>query len=424
MLSPLCEANVAEDLTVERKISNGKAELAATRFKIAVCIILVEGVFTLLYQIRYFHNVSAKGVSQWGSECGPRGVQFEPIPFLFALSWYCRIVLIPMMAPQCDIKLTRIALIFNAVNIASSAVQDWVQSTSRLGWHLSLLDKCPIQCMPFELLVVIAQIGAMCCKDAPSMQRYMWLSIRCWLYMHVLGGLTNALVQWWGCEQSLDVTLFTAVLLACIAVRPRQQRHFNACFMQFLMKRTEERVAAGVAGLVGDCLEQDVFVQATRRFRGMPLAEITFEEIRNSTPDPALYPKSNLTPLQACDAFVSHSWHDAPAAKWAALQRWRRRFVAEYGREPIVWFDKYCIDQNNIDSDLCCLPIFLSGCKSLVVFCGPNYLSRLWCIMEIFTFVHMGRGVDVIEFELVLEEGQESQDAACIEQAFANFNAE
>eukprot|EP00931_Biecheleriopsis_adriatica_P086357 TRINITY_DN6104_c0_g1_i1.p1 TRINITY_DN6104_c0_g1~~TRINITY_DN6104_c0_g1_i1.p1 ORF type:complete len:482 (-),score=78.05 TRINITY_DN6104_c0_g1_i1:223-1668(-) len=416
------EAKVAEDLTVEGRIRSGKAVLAATRFKIAVCIFLVECILTLTYQIGYYYIVTATGGSL--SDCGPPGVQFRLTPFLFSFSGYVRILLISMMAPPGDIKLTRIALMLNVVNVSCFYVLTWVRLTSNLGWHLSLLGECAIQCTLFGLLLVMGQIWAMCCKEAPTMQRYMWQSIRSWLCMEALGCSAHALLQWGECKHSVDVTTLVAALLGCIVALPGQERRLNSCFMQLFAKRSEAHAAAGVAGLVGDCSEQDVLAQATRRFRGVFLAEIAFEEIKNNTPDPALYAKSKATPLHACDAFVSHSWHDAPAAKWAALQRWRHKFLAEYGREPVVWFDKYCIDQNSIDCDLRCLPIFLSGCSRLVVFCGQSYLSRLWCIMEIFTFVHMSRGVDKIEFELLLEEGRESQDAADIEQAFANFNAE
>ena len=46
-----------------------------------------------------------------------------------------------------------------------------------------------------------------------------------------------------------------------------------------------------------------------------------------------------------------------------------------------------CIDQNNIAASLPCLPIFLSGCKELLVVAGATYTSRLWCVMELFTFL-------------------------------------
>ena len=48
--------------------------------------------------------------------------------------------------------------------------------------------------------------------------------------------------------------------------------------------------------------------------------------------------------------------------------------------------DKACIDQNNIEQSLACLPVFLAGCQTLLVVAGPTYCSRLWCVMELFTF--------------------------------------
>ena len=37
-----------------------------------------------------------------------------------------------------------------------------------------------------------------------------------------------------------------------------------------------------------------------------------------------------------------------------------------------------CIDQLNIDASLACLPIFLSGCKKLLMLVGSTYVTRLW----------------------------------------------
>ena len=48
--------------------------------------------------------------------------------------------------------------------------------------------------------------------------------------------------------------------------------------------------------------------------------------------------------------------------------------------------DKACIDQNNIQQSLACLPVFLAGCQTLLVVAGTSYCSRLWCVMELFTF--------------------------------------
>ena len=49
-----------------------------------------------------------------------------------------------------------------------------------------------------------------------------------------------------------------------------------------------------------------------------------------------------------------------------------------------------CIDQERIEESLAVLPVFLSGCKELLVVAGPSYTQRLWCVMEIYTFLRMG----------------------------------
>ena len=51
---------------------------------------------------------------------------------------------------------------------------------------------------------------------------------------------------------------------------------------------------------------------------------------------------------------------------------------------------KACIDQENIDANLASLPIFLAGCKQLVVLAGTTYPSRLWCVMELYVYLRMG----------------------------------
>ncbi|EOD08353.1 hypothetical protein EMIHUDRAFT_358867, partial [Emiliania huxleyi CCMP1516] len=67
------------------------------------------------------------------------------------------------------------------------------------------------------------------------------------------------------------------------------------------------------------------------------------------------------------------------------------------GHEPTLWLDKACIDQTNIDQALTCLPIFLAGCQRLLVVAGPTFCRRLWCLLEIFTFLRMGGSVERIE---------------------------
>ena len=86
--------------------------------------------------------------------------------------------------------------------------------------------------------------------------------------------------------------------------------------------------------------------------------------------------------------------------------------------------DKACIDQTNIDQSLACLPVFLSGCQILLIVAGPTYCSRLWCVMEIFTFMRMGGAMERIELRLIANPGQ-NQAAAKMELAaqLATFDA-
>jgi hypothetical protein len=124
--------------------------------------------------------------------------------------------------------------------------------------------------------------------------------------------------------------------------------------------------------------------------------------------------------LGDCDAFISHSWSDDAAAKWAVLQQWRENFIAQHGREPKVWIDKCCIDQTDIAADLRCLPIFLNGCKKMVALCGPTYFGRLWCVMELFTYYHTGLSHDRLTVMPVLREDQ--HDGVAMHAAVESFD--
>ena len=77
--------------------------------------------------------------------------------------------------------------------------------------------------------------------------------------------------------------------------------------------------------------------------------------------------------LGTVDAFISHSWQDDGNAKHAQLQVWAQKLrAANGGQEPLVWLDKACIDQDNVDANLASLPVFLAGCRSLVVLAGQT----------------------------------------------------
>ncbi|KAG8463141.1 hypothetical protein KFE25_011138 [Diacronema lutheri] len=91
------------------------------------------------------------------------------------------------------------------------------------------------------------------------------------------------------------------------------------------------------------------------------------------------------------DAFISHSWRSDGAAKWALLQSYREAFKrGSGGREPTIWLDKACLSPDDLDTQLALLPVFVASCKSFVVLLMPSYLERLWCVVELFVWMHVG----------------------------------
>jgi len=185
--------------------------------------------------------------------------------------------------------------------------------------------------------------------------------------------------------------------------------------------------AAGIASLMCGSSTKQVLTLAKMRFRCTDPTQLSFEDLLVSptriTPSSNALERTWHTQLGECDAFVSHSWHDDSEAKWRAIQQWRQGFVAKHGREPWIWFDKFCIDQSDIETDLRGLPVFLSGCKELLVLCGPSYLSRLWCVVELFTFAHIGGRSSRITAIPLLRQGCELEDAAAIDQVYEEFDA-
>ena len=161
--------------------------------------------------------------------------------------------------------------------------------------------------------------------------------------------------------------------------------------------------AAAIAAMMGGNSSSFVQSEGRKKFKCVTLDKVSEAEMAASTPDPALADRAEPAHLGDVDAFISHSWSDPVRSKWVALQAWRNEFKAKHQREPRVWIDKFCIDQKDIDANLMCLPVFLSGCKTILLMVGTTYLSRLWCILEIFVFFEMGADVDRVELKLISE---------------------
>src|SRR5690606_10840443 len=73
--------------------------------------------------------------------------------------------------------------------------------------------------------------------------------------------------------------------------------------------------------------------------------------------------------------------------KLDALIKYSRKFERENGRLPRLWIDMFCIDQNpeEVEINVKCLPVFLMAAEKVLVINSPKFLSRMWCLTEIYT---------------------------------------
>ena len=173
--------------------------------------------------------------------------------------------------------------------------------------------------------------------------------------------------------------------------------------------------AASIAALIGGKSAKTALKLGQKLFRALPLDQLTEEDLTDNR-DTGLFARTVTLHLGECDAFFSHSWRDDGTAKYAALTNWAETRRATLAVRPSIWLDKACIDQTSIDENLAALPVFLAGCKKLLITAGETYPTRLWCVMECFTFLFV-TGKDLEENLIVYRLGSGIQDI------LSNFDA-
>jgi len=189
---------------------------------------------------------------------------------------------------------------------------------------------------------------------------------------------TPAAVAETSANEALAWFVLGGALLGTAVLTTARVRRGVHSFLGSLGMEGEARNAAAVAALLGGATVADAVAQGKDNLRALPLDALTRDDLVGSA-DTGLNKKVVRAKFGDVDAFLSHSWHDSGSAKWAALQAWAEAFERAHGRRPTIWLDKACIDQQNIQASLAGLPVYLSGCDSMLVLIGKTYLSRLWC---------------------------------------------
>ena len=207
--------------------------------------------------------------------------------------------------------------------------------------------------------------------------------------------------------------LLGANLLAAALVFTRANRGRVVAWLGTLGKTDDaDNKAAALAALVGSLSAAKAFELGKKNFKKLDLDKLTEEDIAGRKagtdagdwktspgwPTRELYEKTTHATFGEVDAFISHSWSDDGKDKFDALKAWEKEELASRatGKDKkgvTIWLDKACLDQRDIQASLAGLPVFISGCKHLLVLAGDTYAKRLWCVIELFVFVQLGRNV-------------------------------
>ena len=165
--------------------------------------------------------------------------------------------------------------------------------------------------------------------------------------------------------------------------------------------------AATIAATLRGKDVNSVLNSALIAFRGILATSLELSDFTSNAAAHELHSKTRLAMIGEVDFFLSHSWSDSPALKWEALQAEIVRFETANARTPVLWFDRACLNQQSIQESLVHLPVHLAGSNHMLALVGPSYVTRLWCLMEIFVFVQM-RPQDVLKIVPVVDHTSES----------------
>jgi hypothetical protein len=218
-------------------------------------------------------------------------------------------------------------------------------------------------------------------------------------------------------------SLFVSFCLSAAPVRRRIHATLSTRASSRSTAGEEVQKASVLASMIGNRSAGVAYKLGLKNFVGLPMSALTLGDFKTNQ-DTGLYQKTLHCDMGGVDAFISHSWRDEAELKWEKLEAWK----AELGKpDPLVWLDKACINQQKIDESLASLPVFLAGCENLVVLAGKTYTQRLWCVMELFTFVEMGGEEEHIQL-FVLGTGDEKHKsrlstASVSTNLFENFSA-
>lgn len=338
----------------------------------------------------------------------------------YVVCFQLRLVFLSLAPLVDDIAFTRIAVWCDMFVVLS-------QSVAQISNMHSGQDEATITHLLFSvrnLLFCVCGGWALRATSPLDAQRAIWTGVS------IFAGLTVVAVIYrmvyltiHGLKCSCGVAcLFATIPLLLITLFPEHRRKYlQGRALRYLDERDAASGAVNLASLLNALQPREALRSAHQRFTCVSRDKLSLNEMMAW--DQAFFqglanqPRMSLTQpcaLGSCDAWISHTSRDDAEAKWKSLEVWGAAFAEKHGREPLLWIDTCC----GQGLKPWCLPIFLKACNRLVVLCGPAYSSRLWCIVEMCLFVHVGGSVSNIDLVYILPEGCEAEAMSAIESVF------
>ena len=415
------------DTSIAATLERARAQRRAARFQLTVVPVTVGFFF---FFVLVFANLSGVLFVAWT-------VPFIVVAMLFAMlpsdkiaikSVYIVFMVLSILIPP--VYIVGFVLVMNDINdkrcnAAHISVSLDEEERVHCGWAVLIqIRQLAIAVMHFFFNFKMLMFYRTIKGSGPLLDKLIAVIGYCWSTFAVISVLNIVALIGIGADAMYIIDRVLFVISLCVAsLIFHYPGRLRTRVRTFRLSRIEHGTAVSVAGFLGGKSSEHIHSTAKRLFRGVTLDMVEKEAMASSTPDPLLLEETVPATLGQVDAFLSHSWHEDSELKWEQLQIYREEFKqANGGREPLVWIDKYCLDQNNLTDGLMCLPVFLAGCNSLLVLAGTTYPRRLWCVMELFIFLIMGGSETAVDVRLLCNNLDTAEREALI-QDLESFDA-
>ena len=242
--------------------------------------------------------------------------------------------------------LTSFLTLLFAFSVITSVMDSDEVSTSEI---LYSIVSVVMLCVSIFLSPVLLCECCPCCAPRAMQPRVallrLWASVRVFLFALALVLFNFVLVPLVGgtLDLSRNETPTGCILILIVWVgvaafaTPRNRGRLHRFLFQLGStsgQGSAEEESAIIASLIGGVSAESALTLGESRFRALPLSDLSAEDLKTNS-DTGLFKKTRTIKLGEASAFISHSWSDEGAVKYARLQDW-----SAGKSDVLVWLDK------------------------------------------------------------------------------------